>query len=434
MNRLPGRSLKREGNDWKVTGFSEINDELKLAAECPRIFSVESTLVRYKRLDPSNKNKKKKQKESFEVFASDTGSGEEMTTTYGFPTYLFSKSWSKSNGFAGSLRLPNGNISWFRLLVKMIRKREYDWHEMTFFIHQLDSLGSHVTVLCFEVPDDPVNDNLTKSVEPEFKTTPYNFLDELKSELTRLPAGTIPDWQYMQSLLLRQAIIVVDRGIWTCSKAVRDLEKSRLGTTPGSHNPFDFPSAHDLLRHLLHNTETLQVASQTLVLWLEQYKTDQKRQERLIHDRFQNHLVAQNLQDQIAPYDEDMHLPPECYVTDLTATLQLLSNLMHRSASNEARLRNEINLAFNVVNQQDTKAVRIISIVTLTFLPATFVSTLFSMSFFNYDQERERWKMSGWIWVYFVIAVPLTALTIAAWIWGAKLWKQLAGDEKNKES
>lgn len=129
-----------------------------------------------------------------------------------------------------------------------------------------------------------------------------------------------------------------------------------------------------------------------------------------------------------------MHLPPECYVTDLTATLQLLSNLMHRSASNEARLRNEINLAFNVVNQQDTKAVRIISIVTLTFLPATFVSTLFSMSFFNYDQERERWKMSGWIWVYFVIAVPLTALTIAAWIWGAKLWKQLAGDEKNKES
>lgn len=84
----------------------------ELAAECPRIFSVESTLVRYKRLDPSNKNKKKKQKESFEVFASDTGSGEEMTTTYGFPTYLFSKSWSKSNGFAGSLRLPNGNSEW----------------------------------------------------------------------------------------------------------------------------------------------------------------------------------------------------------------------------------------------------------------------------------------------------------------------------------
>jgi len=153
-----------------------------------------------------------------------------------------------------------------------------------------------------------------------------------------------------------------------------------------------------------------------------------------MHDRFQNQLVAQNLQDQIAPYDEDTPLPPACYVTDLTATLQLLSNLMHRSASNEARLRNEINLAFNVVNQQDTKAVRIISIVTLTFLPATFVSTLFSMSFFNYDQELRRWKMSGWIWVYFVIAVPLTALTIAAWIWGAKLWRRLAGDEKNKKS
>lgn len=107
---------------------------------------------------------------------------------------------------------------------------------------------------------------------------------------------------------------------------------------------------------------------------------------------------------------------------------------MHRSASNDARLRNEINLAFNVVNQQDTKAVRIISIITLTFLPATFVSTLFSMSFFNYDQQTRHWKMSGWIWVYFVIAVPLTALTIAAWIWGAKIWSQLTANEKSNKS
>lgn len=143
----------------------------------------------------------------------------------------------------------------------MIRKREYDWHEMTFFIHQLDSLGSHVTVLCFEVPDDPVNDNLTKSVEPEFKTTPYNFLDELKSELTRLPAGTIPDWQYMQSLLLRQAIIVVDRGIWTCSKAVRDLEKVRLvtaavtaGIVKGCSDLNDSPDWELHPAHTIHST------------------------------------------------------------------------------------------------------------------------------------------------------------------------------------
>lgn len=83
---------------------------------CHRILSVESTFARNKRLDPSNEDKKK-QKESFEVFALDTNSNEPMMTTYGFPTYLFSKSWSKSNGFAGSLRLPNGNSEWLFLLL-----------------------------------------------------------------------------------------------------------------------------------------------------------------------------------------------------------------------------------------------------------------------------------------------------------------------------
>ena len=107
---------------------------------------------------------------------------------------------------------------------------------------------------------------------------------------------------------------------------------------------------------------------------------------------------------------------------------------MHRSVSNDARLRNEINLAFNVVNQQDTKAMRIISIVTLTFLPATFVSTLFSMSFFNFDQELGSWKMSGWIWVYFVIAVPLTVMTIAVWVWGARVWRRLGGTTTSQAS
>jgi len=104
---------------------------------------------------------------------------------------------------------------------------EYYWHEMTFFIHQLDAPGSHITVLCFEVPDDPVNNDPTKPGEPEPEVTPHNFLHELKLELGCLPAGHNLDWRNMQSLLLRQAIIVVDRGVWACSNAVRKLEKVR---------------------------------------------------------------------------------------------------------------------------------------------------------------------------------------------------------------
>jgi len=40
-----------------------------------------------------------------------------MKSIYAFPAYLFSESWAKSNGFAGFLRLHNGN-SEFSLLVE----------------------------------------------------------------------------------------------------------------------------------------------------------------------------------------------------------------------------------------------------------------------------------------------------------------------------
>jgi Mg2+ and Co2+ transporter CorA len=131
-------------------------------------------------------------------------------------------------------------------------------------------------------------------------------------------------------------------------------------------------------------------------------------------------------------YHDDTPLTPDTCYQDLQATLQLLTNLTNRSASNEARLRNEINLAFNVVNQQDTKSVRIISIVTLAFLPATFVSTLFSMSFFRQPTDERGWGLSPMVWIYFVISVPLTGFTIALWIWGPRIWDKLFGNRKMK--
>jgi Mg2+ and Co2+ transporter CorA len=159
------------------------------------------------------------------------------------------------------------------------------------------------------------------------------------------------------------------------------------------------------------------VASQTLNTWAEQSRADEKRQQ-----PFQEQQQSQQLQAQEQASHDDTPIPLETYYQDLAATLQLLSNLSQRSASNEARLRNEINLAFNVVNQQDTKAMRIISIVTLTFLPSTFVSTLFSMTFFRQPSDQQPWGVSPQLWIYFVISVPLTAVTLALWVFGPRIW------------
>ncbi|KAK5079682.1 hypothetical protein LTR70_009299 [Exophiala xenobiotica] len=412
------------------------------------MLSVESTHDRIKRRQLSNEDSKK-EKESFEVFASEITCRNSMVETFGFPAHLFSNGWAKSNGFAGSKQIPRGNISWFRMLVKMIKGvgehnwdelGEYYWHEMTFLVHQIDGPNKVVTVICFEVPDDDIdqkkNSNVTEHGDERSLSKPTNFLKELATILNSLPTPFDLDWRYMQSLLLRQAIMVADVGIWACSYAVRNLEKSRPTSSTGISTPFDFPRAHDLLRHALHSTEVLQVASQNLEAWVRQYQIDQKRTQRLQHEQQQNHQQqlhqqSQNQQGQNSltgpflriPFEEDLPLPPESFHDDLIATLQLLSNLVHRSTSNDARLRNEINLAFNLVNQQDTKAMRRISIVTLLFLPATFVSTLFSMCFFDYDGGSGRWSISKWIWLYFVIAGILTIITFIAWFRARILWR-----------
>ena len=156
--------------------------------------------------------------------------------------------------------------------------------------------------------------------------------------------------------------------------------------------------------------------------------------------------------------------------------LSMLTGLRARSEANESRLRNEINLvcallfltpiplrdilsdrtdvgeAFNIVaqsqnqttmriseaTQSDGAAMKTVALVTLTFLPATFVSVsqvkvygklgcrsnllaqaLFSMSFFDFspsgDDGKESFAVSKKIWLYWVVVVPLTALTMGTW-------------------
>ncbi|KAF7536280.1 hypothetical protein G7054_g4650 [Neopestalotiopsis clavispora] len=67
---------------------------------------------------------------------------------------------------------------------------------------------------------------------------------------------------------------------------------------------------------------------------------------------------------------------------------------------------------------KDSLAMRIITLVTLVFLPGTFVSGFFGMGFFTIDSDDGgKWVISPQLWVYFAAAVPVTALTLAYWRW-----------------
>lgn len=70
--------------------------------------------------------------------------------------------------------------------------------------------------------------------------------------------------------------------------------------------------------------------------------------------------------------------------------------------------------------RRDSAMIRIITIVTLLYLPTTFVATLFGMQFF-YLTEDHRLAVAPELWVVFAIAVPLTAISMQFWL-KQKFW------------
>lgn len=95
--------------------------------------------------------------------------------------------------------------------------------------------------------------------------------------------------------------------------------------------------------------------------------------------------------------------------------------------------------AVAMATARDSAAMRVIAVVTILFLPATFTAvrsvllvyylallmnnlqTFFSTTFFDFKPQEQTRVVSGWIWLYFVITILLTAAIQVAWYVSSKL-------------
>lgn len=80
---------------------------------------------------------------------------------------------------------------------------------------------------------------------------------------------------------------------------------------------------------------------------------------------------------------------------------------------------------YNRINKQDTGAMKTIAVVTLVFLPATFVSAVFSTGIWNFhasEPQDHPKTVSKHGWVYLLVCILSTSLTILSWVcwyrWG----------------
>jgi len=74
---------------------------------------------------------------------------------------------------------------------------------------------------------------------------------------------------------------------------------------------------------------------------------------------------------------------------------------------------------YNRINKQDTDSMKTIAVVTLVFFPATFVFAIFSTGIFNFhasESPDDPRKISKYGWIYLLICVLSTALTLLSWV------------------
>ncbi|KAL4885815.1 hypothetical protein BJY04DRAFT_117977 [Aspergillus karnatakaensis] len=193
-----------------------------------------------------------------------------------------------------------------------------------------------------------------------------------------------------------------DHAFWMLRNLVRNQEKER---SKPKHKEDKFPLLHDISRHVFHYQEIIEVAEHTL----------------------------QSLTKEFIRWRRDDADGVQANIQTFVKTRQLISyeekrahSLKTRSKSLNDRHQNEINLAFNLVSQgfghdarSDSNMMKTIAVVSMVYLPGTFVSGLFGTNFFSFQADPgNTWLTADEFWIYWAVTIPLTMATMGVWaIW-----------------
>ncbi|KAI9663621.1 MAG: hypothetical protein M1821_007111 [Bathelium mastoideum] len=193
-----------------------------------------------------------------------------------------------------------------------------------------------------------------------------------------------------------------------------------------------YTSMHELERHVVHAIETLKVASMTLETMTRDHKS------------YVASLVRQDVSKTI-----DVEENAEKSLRSFSNTLLCLHA---RAEAFEKRLQNEIRLAFDTVAADDHAALReqidqqiklsaavetlkmqssslntTVALLTLVFLPGSFISGFFGTNFFTISSNGNappQWKYVKEVWIFFVVTGPTTIIALAIWLYATRRERQ----------
>ena len=91
------------------------------------------------------------------------------------------------------------------------------------------------------------------------------------------------------------------------------------------------------------------------------------------------------------------------------------------------RRDSKLNTSIAASSKKDSIAMMTFTFITALFLPGTYISSLFSMSMFNWQTSASGSgnHLSGYFWVYWAVTIPLTLVTLGGWY----VWYRYADQE-----
>ncbi|KAJ4864729.1 corA-like mg2+ transporter protein domain-containing protein [Trichoderma breve] len=296
----------------------------------------------------------------------------------------------RSNGYFGhqdvldSDGTRTGTISWVRFMVKRVSKildarddetLTYHWVKLNAVTRWYAS-NNRTDIVLFDHPQFALQNRETilRNINPRELGDPFWVYPSMVEEIAQLHDVTI----------------------WETRNLLRDFELRR------AFYRFSYMYLHEIPRHMTHVNEMVYVTESILTSIQKHHNqflaTDKVDTPKLFFLNIQNRL-------------DSLH--------------NLVTNLRHRAESNNTRIQNEMALTYSDAARIDSSAMRAISLVGLLFLPAAFVAAIFSTSFFNFDAPTGIWKLSSHFWLYWVVVVPLTAVTIVSWFFGARIMDRI---------
>jgi hypothetical protein len=81
--------------------------------------------------------------------------------------------------------------------------------------------------------------------------------------------------------------------------------------------------------------------------------------------------------------------------------------------------------------KEDSYAMRTIAIMSIIFLPGTFVSSFFSMDMFDWQAPKGASVVSFRFWIYWAVTAPLTVVVVSVWFLWLRTHKKHEVDGQN---